>query len=247
MLSLILPTYNEAADIVPLIHALRKELSGIEFEIVVVDDDSPDGTWRLVEAERDSVPGLKLLRRIGRRGLTSALSDGIGASRGDLVGWMDCDFSAPPRIIPRLVAKISEGFDIAVASRYVPGGSDARTGSPLRRMASRVIVGLARALLIRDFHDYTSGFIVARREALDSISLRGDYGEYFMDLIVRAHGYGSRIAEIPCVVVPRRHGVSKTDSGFFRKGANYLVMIGRLWLEARSRTRESRQSTRQTT
>ena len=234
MLSVILPTYNEASDIVPLIRALREELAGADYEIIVVDDDSPDGTWKLVEAQRASVPGLKLLRRIGRRGLTSALLDGIRASRGGLVGWMDCDFSADPSVVPRLAAKISEGFDVAVASRYVPGGSDARTGSPLRRMASRVIVELARALLVREFRDYTSGFIVARREALDALPLRGDYGEYFMDFIVRAHRSGRRIAEIPCVVVPRRHGESKTDSGFVRKGLAYLATVGRLWLEARA-------------
>ncbi|MFI5349988.1 MAG: polyprenol monophosphomannose synthase [Elusimicrobiota bacterium] len=234
MLSVILPTYNEAGNIVPLIHALREELAGVEFEIIVVDDDSPDGTWKLVETESKSLPELKLLRRVGRRGLASALRDGIRASSGDLVGWMDCDFSTPPNVVPRLAAKISEGFDIAVASRYVPGGRDARAGSPWRRMASRVIVEFARAMLIRDFHDYTSGFVVARREVLDSIPLRGDHGEYFMDFIVRALRSGRRIVEVPYVLVPRRHGESKTDSGFFRKGLKYLAMVGRLWLEARS-------------
>ena len=234
MLSLILPTYNEAENIVPLLQALGEELAGSEFEIIVVDDDSPDGTWRLVETERESMPGLRLLRRVGRRDLTSALADGIQASRGELVGWMDCDFSAPPSVVPRLAAKISEGFDVAVASRYVSGGRDARLDSPRRRLASRVIVELARALLVRDFHDYTSGFVVARRETLDSLPLRGDYGEYFMDLIVRAHRSGRRIAEIPYVLVPRRRGASKTDADFFRKGVKYLAMIGRLWREGRT-------------
>ncbi|MFI5347963.1 MAG: glycosyltransferase [Elusimicrobiota bacterium] len=234
MLSMILPTYNEEADIVPLIRALREELSGFELEIVVVDDDSPDGTWKRVETERAFTPGLRLLRRIGRRGLTSALSDGIRASSGDLVGWMDCDFSTPPAVVPRLVAKISEGFDVAVASRYVLGGRDARAGSPWRRLSSRMIVEFARALLIRDFHDYTSGFVVARRETLDALPLRGDYGEYFIDLIVRAHRSGRRIAEVPYTLLPRVHGDSKTDSGFFRKGIKYLAMVGRLRREARA-------------
>jgi dolichol-phosphate mannosyltransferase len=234
MLSVILPTYNEAGNIVLLLRELREVLAGIEFEIIVVDDDSPDGTWKLVETERASMPGLTLLRRIGRRGLTSALLDGIRASKGDLVVWMDCDFTTPPNVIPRLAAKMSEGFDIAVASRYVAGGRDARTDSPGRRMASRVIVELARALLVRDFHDYTSGFVMVRREVLDSIALRGDYGEYFMDFIVRAHRSGRRIAEIPFVPVSRRHGESKTDPDFFRKGIKYLATVGRLWLESRS-------------
>ena len=234
MLSLILPTYNEAADIISLIRALRKELAGVELEIIVVDDDSPDGTWKLVEEERAFMPRLKVLRRVGQRGLTSALSDGIRASSGELVGWMDCDFSTPPSGVPLLAARVLEGWDIAVASRYIPGGRDAREDSPWRRASSRLIVELARALLVRDFHDYTSGFVVSRRAALDAIPLRGDYGEYFMDFIVRAHRSGRRIAEIPFACVSRRHGESKTDLDFFRKGIKYFAMIGRLWLEGRS-------------
>jgi dolichol-phosphate mannosyltransferase len=233
VLSVILPTYNEADNIVALVRALRAELAGAALEIVVVDDGSPDGTGKIVAAEAASTPGLRLVARAGPRGLTSSLADGIRASRGELVGFMDCDFSTPPDVVPRLAAKIAEGCDVAVASRYVPGGSDSRAGSPWRRATSRVIVALARALLVADFRDYTSGFFVARREVLNSVPLRGDYGEYFMDFIVRAHRAGYRIAEIPYTQVPRSRGESKTDSGFFRKGAKYLATLGRLWREGR--------------
>src|SRR5688500_5538138 len=97
MLSVILPTYNEADNIVPLIEEVRRAVG--DAEIVVVDDDSPDGTWRRVEEAR---PEVRLLRRVGRRGLTSAIREGIQASRGERVAWMDCDFSTPPEVLPRL-------------------------------------------------------------------------------------------------------------------------------------------------
>ena len=162
-LSVVLPTYNEAPNIVPLLRALQTELAGRACEVIVVDDDSPDGTWRLAEAEATISSGIRVIRRIGRRGLTSAIAEGIQASHGEFIGWMDCDFTVPPSLISRLAAKVEEGFDIALAARYVPGSRDGRSDAPLRKLASRVIVEFARALLPREFHDYTNGVAVARR------------------------------------------------------------------------------------
>jgi dolichol-phosphate mannosyltransferase len=228
VLSVVLPTYNEAPNIVDLARAVRAVLPRPDDEIIVVDDDSPDGTWRLAQEEAASVRGLSVIRRVGRRGLTSALSEGFQAARGDLIGWMDCDFSTPPELFPVLAAKVAQGCDIAVGSRYAPGGADARAGNPLRRLASLVITRLGSALLVPEFRDLTSGFAVARREVLESIPLRGDYGEYFIDLIVRAHRRGLRLAEVPYAMAPRRAGASKTDEGFALKGARYLATVARL-------------------
>lgn len=228
VLSVVLPTYNEAPNIVDLTRAVRAVLPGPEDEIIVVDDDSPDKTWLLAQDEAARVPGLSVIRRVGRRGLTTALAEGFAACRGDLIGWMDCDFSTPPELFPLLAAKVRDGADIAVGSRYVPGGADARAGNPVRRLASLAITRLGSALLVPDFHDLTSGFAVARREVLESLPLRGDYGEYFIDLIVRAHRRGLALAEVPYSMTPRRAGVSKTDDGFVLKGARYLQTVARL-------------------
>ncbi len=229
--SVVLPTYNEAENISELVDQVASALRGFQTEMIVVDDDSPDGTWRIVRDGCAATPGLRLIHRVGRRGLTSALTEGIAAARGQIVCWMDCDLSMPAAALPRLVAKVSEGYDLAVGSRFVEGGKDDRVDVPMRRLASRAVTGLASLLLVRGFRDYTSGFIAVRRQVLDAIPLRGDYGEYFIDLIYRAHRRGYRIVEVPYVLADRRRGQSKTRLGFFRKGAKYLALIARLRLE----------------
>src|SRR5512145_84610 len=124
-LSLVLPTYNEKDNIIILLSELEKILT-VPYEAIVVDDDSPDQTWQAVEAFAETRPNIRLLRRRNVRGLTSALNDGLNMARGDLLMWMDVDLSMPPAKIPELLQAISEGADVAVGSRYVQGGGDAR-------------------------------------------------------------------------------------------------------------------------
>jgi len=233
--SVVLPTYDEALNIADLVDEIRNALREHELEILVVDDDSPDGTWRVAEEKAKTTPGLRVIRRTTERGLASAIAEGIRRARGDVVCWMDCDFSMPPAALPRLVAKLAEGYDLAVGSRYVDGGRDARLDTRSRIFASRVITRLSSLLLVRDFYDYTSGFVAARRSVFDQLALRGDYGEYFIDLVFRAHRLGFRIVEVPYECVPRRRGASKTEAGFlgfFRHGIKYLLVVARLRLES---------------
>ena len=98
-------------------------------------------------------------------------------------------------------------------------------------MASRIVTGLARLLLVRDFRDYTSGFVAVKRDVVERVRLRGVHGEYFIDLVVRAHRRGFKLVEIPYAQVERQRGESKTEQGFSRKGFRYLVTIARLWWE----------------
>ncbi|MBL8693837.1 MAG: polyprenol monophosphomannose synthase [Planctomycetes bacterium] len=230
--TVILPTYNEAGNIEDLIIAIRHALKAWDLELIVVDDNSPDETWRIAEIRSKTTPELRVIRRIGERGLTSAIQRGIRESRGSIICWLDCDFSQPPELLPALVSAVESRCDIAVGSRYVQGGSDSRTGTRLRIWLSSVITTLSSMLLVRDFRDHTSGFIAARRSVFEQISLRGDYGEYFIDLIFRAHRRGFRIVEIPYVCVPRRSGESKTESGMISKGMKYLGTVARLRWEA---------------
>lgn len=231
-ISVVLPTYNEAGNIVDLIDAIASHLRAWPLEIIVVDDNSPDGTWRLVAEKARSMPGLRLLHRTDERGLTSAIRAGIRQATGDVVCWMDCDFSHPPETLPTLVSKLSDGYDLVVGSRYVTGGRDARKESPMRVFLSSIITKVSSWLLVPDFRDYTSGFIAIRRGVFDTIELRGNYGEYFIDLIFRAHRAGYKFIELPYENAPRRTGESKTESGMISKGIQYLWVVARLRFEA---------------
>lgn len=233
--SVVLPTYNEAGNIIDLVDAVRAALRPFVLEIIVVDDNSPDGTWKLVAEKAAVTPGLHLIHRVHERGLTSAIWAGIQHARHDVVCWMDCDFSHPPEVLPDLVSKLSQGFDLAVGSRYVEGGKDARAESRLRMLLSSIITKLANYILIPNFRDYTSGFIAIRRPIFDTIQLRGNYGEYFIDLVFRAHRAGYKFVEIPYENAPRRTGESKTESGMIRKGFQYLWVVARLRFEAMTR------------
>jgi dolichol-phosphate mannosyltransferase len=226
--SVVLPTYNEAENIVDLIDAIERALAGYELEILVVDDNSPDGTWRLVAARGQVDSRVRVIHRTTERGLTSAIWAGIRQSRGDVVCWMDCDFSHPPETLPQLVQNLDQGYDLVVGSRYVPGGRDARKDSPFRVLTSQVITKVSNLLLVPNFRDYTSGFIAARRQVFDVVDLRGNYGEYFIDLVYRAYRAGFKILEIPYENAPRRAGESKTESGFVKKGLQYCWVVARL-------------------
>ena len=231
-ISIVLPTYNEAGNIETLIDrtlaALGHYPGGVE--VIVVDDNSPDGTWQLVATKAKTDPRVRLIHRTTEKGLTSAMSRGIREARGQWVGWMDCDLSMPPEDWPRLADALAAGADVAVGSRYVPGGGDV-AHSLTGRLFSRVICLWASMLLDWSIKDYTSGFILARKAIFEQISLRGDYGEYCIDLLYRAKRAGYAIHELPYLCVPREAGESKTAAnawGYITRGVNYVVTVLRL-------------------
>ncbi len=235
----VLPTYNERDNIGPLIDGI---LDGAitPHMALVVDDDSPDGTWQAVEdAMEQRGSRVALIRRQGEKGLTSAIQRGIdeaiavyGAS---IVTWMDCDMSMPPQDVSRLVrAIVEDGADLAVGSRWVAGGGDQGHG-PMARTLSWIINHLAVLLLGSQVHDYTSGFVAARADVFQRIRLRGDYGEYCIDFLHRAAKLGYRIQEVPYTCLPRASGDSKTGADlwdYLAKGRHYLATIWRLRVES---------------
>ena len=123
-ISIVLPTYNEAGNIELLIERTLQALGSYPggVEVVVVDDDSPDKTWQLVARKAAQDRRVRLIHRQGESGLTSAISRGIHEAQGEWVGWMDCDLSMPPEQWPQLADTLAGGADMAVGSRYVPGG-----------------------------------------------------------------------------------------------------------------------------
>jgi dolichol-phosphate mannosyltransferase len=228
MVSVVLPTYDERQNIQPLIEGILTHVKR-PVEIVVVDDDSPDGTWQVVQDMAGQDPRIHLLRRMDERGLTSALMAGIRSSRGEVIAWMDCDLSMPPEVLPALLAATDE-VDLALGSRYVRGGADVGH-SLVGRLFSRTINLAASLFLGWGVKDYTSGFLAVRREVFDQITLRGDYGEYCIDLLARAQKLGFSVREVPYQCVPRMRGESKTAAnalGYIRRGWKYVVTVLRL-------------------
>lgn len=228
LVSVVLPTYDERENIGPLIERILASVQR-PIEIVVVDDDSPDGTWQVVQAMAEQDPRVRLLRRTEERGLTSALMAGIGLAGGAVIAWMDCDLSMPPEVLPALLEATAE-VDLAVGSRFVPGGADVGH-SFVGRLFSRTINLIASLLLGWEIKDYTSGFLAVRRHVFDDITLRGDYGEYCIDLLARARRLGFTIREIPYSCVPRLRGESKTATnvvGYVRRGWKYVLAVLRL-------------------
>ena len=227
--SIVLPTYNERDTIVSLVGEILSAMP--DADVLVVDDDSPDLTWSIIERSFAGDVRVRVLRRIGRRGLASALADGIAQAKGEVVVWLDADGSMPATAIPTLVAGLTDA-DVAVGSRYAPGGRDARA-SRLRVVTSWLINAFAASLLGRAVRDYTSGFIAARRTILDRVPLRPDYvyGEYCIDFLYRAGQAGARILEVPYRCGERVGGETKTAPDFRRfvaLGFAYLVSIVKL-------------------
>ena len=204
----------------------------------MVDDDSPDRTWQVVEevaAELEEITGARhvhCIRRTQESGLTSAIQCGIDAALrdhgADIVTWMDCDLSMPPADLPKLIqAIIEDGADVAVGSRWIDDGADTAHGKMARGL-SWAINQLAIWILGDQVHDYTSGFIAARAEVLSALRLRGDYGEYCIDLLARAIQRGYRLKEVPYVCIPRAAGESKTGINlwdYLVKGRKYVATI----------------------
>jgi dolichol-phosphate mannosyltransferase len=228
-LTVILPTYNERDNIPILIAGILASVR-TPVQVLVVDDNSPDGTWQVVQEIAAQEPRVRLLHRTTERGLTSAIWAGIQAADTGAVSWMDCDLAMPPETIPLLLDRLNAGADIAIGSRYVRGGKDVGH-SFMARAFSVTINTFASLLLGWRVRDYTSGFVAARRPVFDKIHLQGDYGEYCIDLLGRAQRLGLRVQEVPYICGSRLHGESKTgaDIGdYLRKGWKYVLTVLKL-------------------
>jgi dolichol-phosphate mannosyltransferase len=211
---LVLPTYNEAENLEPIVAAARAKLPE-SARILIVDDDSPDGTGQIADrlAERDA--GVEVIHRPRKEGIGPAYVAGFRhalAGGAGLVLEMDADFSHDPAYLPRLL-EASQRADLVLGSRYVAGGAVADWG-PLRRAVSRGGSAYSRVVLGIGVRDLTGGFKCFRREVLeaidlDSIASRG-YA-FQVEMTYRAIQHGFRVVEVPIVFRDRRAGRSKMD------------------------------------
>ncbi|MFH1868402.1 MAG: glycosyltransferase [Candidatus Omnitrophota bacterium] len=231
-LSIILPTYNERKNIIPLIAVIKRMLDAREhdYEIVVVDDNSPDGTGEAVKEFSGKHKDVKCIIRSDEKGLATAIEKGIRNARGALILIMDTDFSHTPRTIPRLIKAI-EDSDVAVASRYIKNGS--MRAPWYKYIGSFLMNKVINAILNLGVSDSTGGFIIFRRkdiEGLDMDKIFSGYGEYCFKLLYALRAKGRKIKEIPFRYGIRRHG--RTKSNLVSMGVMYLFEAFRTRLAA---------------
>jgi dolichol-phosphate mannosyltransferase len=225
MLSLVLPTYNESASVPPLIDILDAVLRNVPHEIIIVDDDSPDGTWRIAESLKIQHPSVRVLRRIGRRGLSSAVVEGFDMAIGDTLAVMDADGQHDTELLVRLVDALKKGSDLAIGSRYIEGGSvgdwvrDRRIistlGSILARRVSRVPVS-----------DPLGGFFAFKKTLYKKVrpDLKPTGFKILLEILANVSP-SIRVAEIPLVFRMRLQGESKLSLSVH---AAFLLQVFRL-------------------
>ncbi len=212
-LSIILPTYNEKDSIVLLIDEILSILGkeNIDHEIIIVDDNSPDGTYNHLLQSFSENPAIRPLLRKEEKGLATAILHGIRNAKGDRILVMDTDFNHPPKLIPLLV-KITDYFDIASGSRYVIGGGmDTSFG---RYIGSKIFNKFIHYTLWVKTTDNLSGFYAFKKEILENTDLESifyGYGDYYIRFLYVMQKQNKFILEVPVVYENRKGGLSKTN------------------------------------
>ncbi len=230
--AVIIPTYNESENIRVLVPRIFEVLSkqAIDSEIIIVDDNSPDGTGDVAEELAKGSGKLLVLRRPDKMGLGSAYKDGFkyALSRGfGGVIEMDADLSHDPVALPEFIRKLDEGWDLVIGSRYVLGGKIPKW-SLYRRMVSRLTNGVTRLVLGLSVRDVTGGYRAFSAGALEKInfsSVKSDGYAFQVEMAARCHRAGLRICEIPIAFVDRESGESKLSRGEMWRFTKSLIRL----------------------
>ena len=223
--AIVIPTYNEAANLPPLVPQLL-ELGGGGF-VIIIDDNSPDGTGQLADSLAQATGRVVVRHRAGKMGLGTAYVEGFrtalahGAQR---IITMDADFSHHPRYVPNLIA-LTDEYDVGIGSRYVPGGGTLNWGAD-RQLLSWFANTLARTVLSLPARDSTAGFRCYRRIVLETIdldSIRSNGYSFLIEILDRVRRDGFRVAETPILFEDRRFGQSKiSQQEIWRAGATVI-------------------------
>lgn len=232
---MVLPTYNERERIGELVSAMFRECAAerIDLELVIVDDNSPDGTGAIAD-DLARTHRIRVIHRAGKLGLGTAVVEGFNVASAAIVGVMDADFSHPPALVPRMLSTFREtAADLVVASRYVPGGST--PDWPVkRRLLSRTACLLARPL--SPIRDAASGFFLIRRDIARGTVIKAGGFKICLELIVRSGA--ARLVELPYRFDDRELGESKMS---LREAAGYLIQLRDLYrLRLTHRSRRAR-------
>jgi dolichol-phosphate mannosyltransferase len=222
--SVILPSYNERDNIAEAISRVEQTLGSGLLEIIIVDDDSPDRTWEVVE-QLDN-PKVRLIRRINEQGLASALARGVDESSGQIIAWLDSDLGVPPEVLSKLLGNLDK-HDIAIGSRFVKGGEDLR--ARWIAYSSYVMNFFSRLVLGSTVRDHTSGVIAVKRTVLETIQIHPHgFGEYFIEFVYRSVRHNFKIVEVGYSYTNRASGQSKATISvgvFLYLGIRYATKI----------------------
>jgi dolichol-phosphate mannosyltransferase len=211
MLSLILPTFNEAKNLPVMIPKIEEILQSVEHEIIIVDDNSPDNTWRIAQEMSEKVKNLHVIRRVGRHGLSSAVVEGFLAAKGDVLAVADADGQHDLSILPIMFAEVKSGSNIAIGSRYTEGGSVGKWDER-RHSMSRFATAISMLVCKVDVRDPMSGFFAIDRQtfekALHKLNPKGF--KILLDFLVNVPKK-TTVTEIPFIFGERIHGKSKLE------------------------------------
>lgn len=216
MISIIVPTYNEKENIKKLIPAIHRTLSRYEHELLVVDDNSPDGTAEAAEEMSREYP-VKVLRRSGKLGLASAVIHGFEHAKGDVLGVIDADLQHPPEYVADFALAVMNGHDIAVGSRYTRGGK-IEGWCMYRSLVSRGAIMLSKPLT--NVKDPMSGYFFIKRKVIENVSFSPIGYKILLEIL--AKGSYENVKEIPYTFSIRKHGKSKLGGGEY---FNYLKLL----------------------
>lgn len=218
-LSVVIPTYNEKDNLQTLLSRVFSvfDKNSVKGEVIIVDDNSPDGTGALAEKLRKKYKRLKVLHRKSKLGLSSAVLDGFKASEGDVLGVMDADLSHPPETIPKMLEEIKKGVDFVIGSRYVDGGEIGGWG-PCRKTVSKGANFLAK--IITKVKDPMSGFFLIKRGCIEGVEFNPRGFKICLEFIAKAKY--SKITEVPITFINRREGKSKAG---LKEYYNFLVHL----------------------
>jgi dolichol-phosphate mannosyltransferase len=228
MISIILPTFNEADGIQEVLRRASQALekAGEEYELIVVDDSSPDYTADLAEALAGEIP-VRVLRRPGRQGLATAVVDGWRMARGDVLGVMDADLQHPPEVLTRLALALrSQDVDLVIATRSGPGGGSSADWAWKRRLTSWAARHMAACVLPRtlaEVSDPMSGMFLVRARALEGVRLEPTGYKILLEILGKAHY--REVVEVSFLFQARSRGSSKLGP---RESLQYISHLGRL-------------------
>ena len=234
-LSIVIPTYNEGQNITKLIDALEDSLFHLNFEIIVVDDNSPDGTKRIVESLKSQYRNIKIFQRSGKLGLSSAVLYGFERAEAKVLAVMDADMQHPPELLPKMYEKISEGYDLVVASRYIEGGG-IESWKIQRVLISIGATFLAHLLLpsTRRVKDIMSGCFMLRSKDINGASFSPIGFKVLLEILVKCEF--NRVIEVPYIFKNRQNGKSNLSPKEMR---SYVIHLCKIFI-SRFRDRKNR-------
>ena len=223
-LTVVAPTFNERANVARLVDKLEAALRGVAWEVIFVDDDSPDGTAAAVKEIAATDPRVRCLRRVGRRGLAGAVIEGALASAAPFVAVIDADMQHDETLLPRMLASLRGGeVDLVVGSRYLEAAGLAEGLSPIRKLGSRAATALGKKALKAEVSDPVSGFFMIRRECVDRVASRlQPSGFKILFDIIASQPAPLRVEELPYAFQAREAGESKMGG---RVALEYLGLV----------------------